>query len=216
MANRRLPVYLVLDVSGSMTGEPIAALNNGLDLMVSTLRQEPEALETAHLSVITFDDQARQLVPLTDLSTFIAPQLTAGGTTSFVEALRVTRESIEREVLKNVPGVKGDWKPIIFFMTDGRPNSSEDWATAFQDFKNAKLGNVIACAAGPDADGRILKDLTQDVVELSSTDPATIKQFFKWVTQSVSVKSEAVDANPRDNDSALSQLPPPPPVINLV
>lgn len=34
---RRLPVYLLLDTSGSMSGEPIEAVKNGVQILVSTL-----------------------------------------------------------------------------------------------------------------------------------------------------------------------------------
>ena len=61
---RRLPVYLLLDTSGSMTGEPIEAVKNGVETLLSTLRQDPYTLETAFVSVITFDSTARQIVPL--------------------------------------------------------------------------------------------------------------------------------------------------------
>lgn len=60
---RRLPVYLLLDTSGSMYGEPIEAVKNGVQVLVSTLRQDPYALETAYLSIITFDSDARQVAP---------------------------------------------------------------------------------------------------------------------------------------------------------
>ena len=72
---RRLPVYLMLDTSSSMSGEAIEALRNGLALLVATLRQDPYALETAWLSVITFDSDARQLVPLTELGEFQTPAI---------------------------------------------------------------------------------------------------------------------------------------------
>ena len=61
---RRLPVYLLLDTSGSMMGEPIESVKNGVQVMVSSLRQNPQAIETAYLSVITFDSSARQIIPL--------------------------------------------------------------------------------------------------------------------------------------------------------
>ena len=64
---RRLPVYLLLDCSGSMYGEPIEAVKNGVQVLVSTLRQDPYALETAYLSIITFDSSAQQVSPLTEL-----------------------------------------------------------------------------------------------------------------------------------------------------
>ncbi|EDN3960136.1 tellurium resistance protein TerY, partial [Salmonella enterica subsp. enterica serovar Typhimurium] len=52
---RRLPVYLLLDTSGSMHGEPIEAVKNGVQTLLTTLKQDPYALETAYVSVITFD-----------------------------------------------------------------------------------------------------------------------------------------------------------------
>ncbi|KAA6318984.1 hypothetical protein EZS27_031068 [termite gut metagenome] len=70
---RRLPVYLVLDTSGSMTGEPIEAVKNGVQVLVSSLRTDPYALETAFLSVITFDSSAKQIVPLTELENMQLP-----------------------------------------------------------------------------------------------------------------------------------------------
>ena len=60
---RRLPVYLVLDTSGSMHGEPIEAVKNGVQVMISSLRQNPQAIESAYISVITFDSVAQQIIP---------------------------------------------------------------------------------------------------------------------------------------------------------
>ena len=45
---RRLPVYVLIDTSGSMYGEPIEAVKNGLSIMLSTLNSDPYALETAY------------------------------------------------------------------------------------------------------------------------------------------------------------------------
>ena len=78
---RRLPVYLLIDCSGSMMGEPIEAVKVGLQTMTSALRTDPYALETVHLSVITFSQQATQTVPLTELVQFQVPDIQAGGTT---------------------------------------------------------------------------------------------------------------------------------------
>ena len=52
--SRRLPIYLLVDCSSSMTGEPIQAVRAGLDLLVNTLHQSPQAIETVWCSVITF------------------------------------------------------------------------------------------------------------------------------------------------------------------
>ena len=210
---RRLPVYLVLDVSGSMSGEPIEAVRTGVQTLVSTLRTDPYALETAYLSVILFDSQARQVVPLTELMAFQSPDIEAGSTTSLGAALRLTGQCIEREVQRSTREVKGDWKPLVFLMTDGMPN--DDWKAGLADFRKTTVGLVIACAAGPGADTKVLKQITEAVVSLDTADAATISAFFRWVSASISTSSKKVDLAKSDT-GGLDQLPPPPPQINLV
>lgn len=88
---RRLPVYLLLDISGSMHGEPIEAVRSGLSLLVTELRKNPYALETAYLSVITFGSDAKQIVPLTEFPAFQQPILEAKGLTAMREIRLVER-----------------------------------------------------------------------------------------------------------------------------
>ena len=44
---RRLPVYLLLDCSGSMSGEPIESVRQVIKMLVNELKGDPQALETA-------------------------------------------------------------------------------------------------------------------------------------------------------------------------
>lgn len=210
---RRLPVYLVLDVSGSMSGEPIESVRTGVQTLVSTLRTDPYALETAFLSVILFDDQARQVVPLTELIAFQAPDIAAGSTSALGAALKLTAQCIEREVRRSTREVKGDWKPLVFLMTDGQP--TDDWKAGLAEFRKTTTGLVVACAAGPGADTKVLKQITEAVVLLDTADAATISAFFRWVSASISTSSKKVDLAKAD-PGGLDQLPPPPPQINLV
>ena len=68
---RRLPVYLLLDTSGSMRGEPIESVKVGLQSLISTLRRDPMALESVHVSFITFDRDVKVLTPLTPLEELV-------------------------------------------------------------------------------------------------------------------------------------------------
>lgn len=210
---RRLPVYLVIDVSGSMHGEPIEAVRNGMQMLLSTLRTDPYALETAYLSVIVFDAKARQVVPLTELISFQPPTIEPGSTTSLGDALKVTKECIEREVQKTTADAKGDWKPLVFIMTDGQP--TDDWQNGLKEFRKVKPGMVIACAAGPQAEPAVLKQITEIVVSLDTADSSSIGAFFKWVSASISTSSKKVELS-KSESSEISELPPPPPQINLV
>jgi uncharacterized protein YegL len=210
---RRLPVYLVLDTSGSMTGEPIEAVKNGLSTLLTALRSDPHALETAFLSVITFDSDAKQVVPLTDLASFQEPVITAQGVTSMGEALSLVSRCIDNEVKKSTPEQKGDWKPLVFFMTDGQP--TDDLQKGLSDFKACKVGMVVACAAGAGADSSVLKQITENVVMLDTADKSTIAAYFKWVSSSITTSSKKVE-NSNTESSSISELPPPPPEVNVV
>ncbi|MDR1919629.1 MAG: VWA domain-containing protein [Tannerellaceae bacterium] len=210
---RRLPVYLVLDTSGSMHGQPIEAVKNGVQVLVSTLRSDPYALETAYLSVITFDSSAKQLVPLTELSVFQMPEIHASGATSLGEALTLLANKVDNEVAKTTHDTKGDWKPLVFLMTDGGP--TDQWQKGLAEYQKRKFGIVVACAAGQHADTNVLKQITEIVVQLDTADTATIKAFFKWVSASISTGSQKVE-NSGVEVSGLSELPPPPPEVNIV
>ncbi len=210
---RRLPVYLLLDCSGSMYGEPIEAVKNGVQVLVSTLRQDPYALETAYLSFITFDSSARQVSPLTELSAFQQPNIQASGCTALGEALALLAQKADQEVTKTTADQKGDWKPLVFIMTDGEP--TDDLNKGLAEFKKRKWGMVVACAAGSGANTDTLKKITECVVSLDTADSATIKAFFKWVSASVSSGSMKVEETGAEA-TTLSELPPPPPEVNIV
>ena len=210
---RRLPVYLLLDCSGSMYGEPIEAVKNGVQVLVSTLRQDPYALETAYLSIITFDSSAQQVSPLTELAAFQQPNIQASGCTALGEALALLSQKADQEVTKTTAEQKGDWKPLVFIMTDGEP--TDDLNKGLEEFRKRKWGMVVACAAGAGANTETLKKITENVVSLDTADSATIKAFFKWVSASVSSGSMKVEETGAEA-TTLSELPPPPPEVNIV
>lgn len=210
---RRLPIYLLLDTSGSMTGEPIAAVQNGVQMVISALQNDPQALETAYLSVIGFESSAKQLIPLTELSQFVPPQLQASGCTALGAALRLVADCADKEVVKNTPETKGDWRPMVFIMSDGQ--ATDDVNSAIPEFKKRKWGIVVACAAGIGADTSELQSITENVVRLDTADSESIKAFFKWVSQSITTNSNSVGTTNQEI-SNLDQLPPPPPEITIL
>lgn len=210
---RRLPVYLLLDTSGSMSGEPIEAVKNGVQVMISSLRQNPQAIETAFISVITFDSVAQQIIPLTDLASFQMVDIKATGVTALGDALKLVSNKIDNEVAKTTMEQKGDWKPLVFIMTDGIP--TDDWQSGLNEFKQRKTAFTVGCAAGSGADTNILKQITENVVSLDTADSASIGKFFQWVTASIGVSSTKVEDSGKDV-TGLNELPPPPAELNIV
>jgi uncharacterized protein YegL len=210
---RRLPVYLLLDTSGSMSGDPIEAVKSGLQLLITSLRQDPYALETAYISVITFSTQAQQIVPLTELSQFQAPDISASGVTAMGESLVLLADCVRREVQKGTAEQKGDWKPVVFLLSDGSP--TDDLEKGLAALRTIKTAVFVCCAAGQAADTAALKRISEIVVHLDTTDGTSIKSFFKWVSSSISVSSQKVEQGKKDV-AGLDDLPPPPPEVNVV
>ena len=203
---RRLPVYLLLDCSGSMMGEPIEAVRQGVKALLSELRGDPQALETAYLSVITFDSHARQIIPLTELMSFKEPEINAGGATALGDALNVLIDCVNSEVRKSTETQKGDWRPLVFILTDGSPTDVETFREAAQRIKGMKAANIIACAAGSNANTSYLKEITESVLMMNTLSAGDMAQFFAWVSGSIKMSSKTLDNKP----GAPIELPPPP------
>ncbi|MGP8289227.1 vWA domain-containing protein [Vreelandella zhanjiangensis] len=208
---RRLPVYLVLDKSYSMSGAPIQAVNQGLQALVDMLRQDPFALETVYLSVIEFSSEARHTVPLCDLMNFQPPTLKPDGMTALGAALKLTAERIQAEVQASSSSAKGDWRPLVFVFTDGAAN--DDLQAGIDAMKGVSVAKLVGCAAGSEANTDDLQRFATDVVRLDSNDAESIRAFFAWVSASVSMTSQSVESSGSDSSA---ELPPPPKEISVI
>lgn len=210
--SRRLPVYILIDTSGSMRGEPIESVKVGLTDMIASLRLDPYALETVCISIITFDSKVQQILPLTDLADLQVPdvQVPESGPTFMGEALELMCQCYDKEVNAGSREKKGDWMPLLFILTDGKPSDVQTYEDAIPKVKRHLFTNIVACAAGPRARTEPLKKLTDNVFTLDTMDSATFKKFFQWVTINVQQGGRTVGAT----DSI--ELPPPPKEVNLV
>ncbi|MFQ1702586.1 vWA domain-containing protein [Loktanella agnita] len=211
---RRLPVYILLDTSGSMRGEPIHAVNNSMQVLLSSLRQDPHALDTVHISLITFDLEARVLQELTPLGAF--PQVTletpGSGPTFLGEALKMVRDKVRAEVRVGSDDGAGDWAPLLFVMTDGKPSDTMVFNEQVEAIKTAGFAAMVGCGAGPSADVSALKRFCTSVAMLDTLDGPGFEQFFKWVSDVITDGSRSQSAGAAD----VTELPPPPREINIV
>ena len=191
--SRRLPVYVLLDTSESMAGEPMRQVRDGLKVLVTSMTSDPRCLETVHLCVITFGAQARTVFPLNPLDTYSQWELPMGTGTSLGGALRLLLHSMKTQLhTTSVGDVKGDWRPLIFVISDGM--ATDSWEAEARELRTMTDNGsciTIALACGDDADSTALHRLTPNVLR-SGTDPSALAAFFKWVTASVKTASLGV------------------------
>lgn len=215
--SRRLPIYLLLDVSGSMCGAPIEAVNNGLKDLEAALKSDPHALESAYVSIIAFESDTQQIIPLTEAGKFGAPVLDASGGTSLGKALNFLGQCLDREVQPKSSDHPGDWKPLIFLMTDGEP--TDEWEGPARDFKNrtaTRPANLIAIGCGPHVNTSTLRQLSETVLMMQDMSPEKIKALFQWISQSAKVASRSASQQAATGAaSGGADLPPPPPGIQI-
>ena len=207
----RFPIYLLLDTSGSMSGEPIEAVRQGLKLLLEDLCSDPTVADIAYLSIITFNNRAKQLFPLTAVDSVVEPMINANGSTALDDAFSKLENAFNTELRKKgTETQKADYKPIIFLFTDGMPDD-DSWKICAKRLKDSRSWyDLVICGAGPDVNDEFLhycrREITESVLKLESLQPELLKKFFRLVSQSVKMGSKSVQqSKPNDVVSIISQ-----------
>jgi uncharacterized protein YegL len=203
-----LPIYLLLDTSESMAGEALEQMCRGIDGMVQHLRNDPHALETAWLSVLTFSNTARQVVPLTELMDFTLPRLSVRTGTALGAGLRLLSQCLQREVARTTATTKGDYKPLVILFSDGQPTDS--WESAAEQLKAQRhpaVANTYAIGCGADVDTDVLRRITDIVLCMKDLSPEAWRKVFVWLSASVQTQSMALGAGREGEAINLPALP---------
>ncbi len=181
------PFVLVVDRSESMKGA-MHLVNQFIPELIETIREIPEAIESAALGIVSFNDQARTVRRLTWLdedSTWV--QFVAESRTSYVAPLDCTRELIERDAPEL--GRRG-FRPVIFFVTDARPNveSEPEWMAARARLLGSRLRPKLVTFGFGDVDEATLRKLASDpeLAEFSEmAAKAAVNEILAVVMQTV-------------------------------
>jgi uncharacterized protein YegL len=159
------PFYLCLDVSASMSGAPIASVNEQLPLLRASIGEDPAIAEVIRLGVVTFSDVAHSDLPLCDLSLVEAlPELAAQGRTSYAAAFDHLRQTIESDYEKSRSAGDRWYRPAVIFISDGRPtDDTERWRSALGRLTDPgwkRRPNILAFGFG-DAEAGVLATVTE-------------------------------------------------------
>ena len=194
---RRLPVFILIDSSTSMKGEAIDAVNAGLKILLQDLRKDPFALETVFLSVISFNTTASIMRPFIDILNNDSVTIEAKGQSNLGLGLQLLIDEIKLHIKKASSDTKGDWRPLIFFMTDGRPSGA--WKARLKEFHSVNDGKWVVCACGMKTNLNIIESMGGDIIILDNKSEGSITQFFKWISSSINIHSKSIVKNNNDN-----------------
>ncbi len=202
---RRLPIYFLLDVSESMVGEPLASLEEGMGRIVSSLQKDPSALESVFISVIAFAGKAEVISPLREIESFYTPRLPIGGGTELGMGLDVLMSEIDREVIPQSRTQKGDWKPIVFLITDGEPTSPANSAVERWLREYSTKATMVAITLGYGGDYELLSKLTPNVLVYEGSSDEDFRSFVDWISASLKTQSQKIEHHQKNSDIELSK-----------
>ena len=202
---RALPVFILLDVSGSMRGEKIETVNVALKEMINSFKKIENPKGIIELCLITFgNSEVKVIKDLSQINDTDSYTLTANGNTPMGMAFDKVAEMIED---KNIVSSRA-YTPTIVLISDGNPTDYNPEGKSIEEIMTwdslQKVHSGIRCSKatklamgiGGDVDINILKAFinNNEIPVISAKDNSTISKFFEWVTMSVSVRS--VSSNP--------------------
>lgn len=219
----RVPICLCLDLSGSMatiesgdtqdTGETemidgkmyrivtggstrLDELQLGLELFFHDLRHDDNAVDSAEIAIVGFDSSATCLTDFKHIEDQIIPKLTCQGSTAMGEGVNMALDLLEeRKQFYKDNGIQY-YQPWLVLMSDGEQNGNPkelqraiERTTAL--VKDRKLV-IFPVGIGAEADMKTMAKLSPQNSPLR-LDGLKFKEFFSWLSQSVSKVSVSED-----------------------
>lgn len=178
----RCPCVLLLDVSGSMNGQPLAELNAGLQTFRDELAADALAMKRVEVAIVTFGPTKVEM-PFTGASTFFAPTLQAQGDTpmggAIMQALDLVRD---RKNDYRANGISY-YRPWVFLITDGGPTDA--WQGAAAAVKEGEASKQFAFFAIGVKGARM--DVLQQISvrEPLSLEGLKFRELFSWLSSSL-------------------------------
>jgi uncharacterized protein YegL len=122
----RCPCVLLLDVSDSMRGQPLAELNAGLHTFREQLVRDPVASKRVDVAVITFGSVVQVMQGFIPITRFVPPTLTPQGYTHMGEGILVALQQLQgyKKALRELE--MDYFRPHVFLITDGEPKGEPE------------------------------------------------------------------------------------------
>lgn len=187
----RVPVSLCIDTSGSMMGDKIRELVEGVNLFYDTIEADDDAHDAAEISIVAFNTGAsliQDFASIERLERIDAIDPTGG--TALGEGVNLALDTLEKR--KSVYSGSGVlyYQPWLVLMTDGQPNGDarelERAVQRVSEMVAAEKLTVFPIGIGADADMGVLARFSPQTGQPLRIRGLYFKEFFEWLSKSVS------------------------------
>ncbi len=178
----RCPCLLLLDVSGSMAGQPIAELNAGLTAFKDELAADTLAMKRVEIGIVTFGP-VQVALPFQIATMFYPPVLLTQGDTPMGAAIKQGLEMVRQRKGEYRSNGISYYRPWVFLITDGAP--TDEWKSAAEAVREGEASKAFAFFA-IGVQGANMETLRQ----ISSREPLRLdglrfRELFSWLSSSL-------------------------------
>lgn len=196
-----LPMFFLIDTSGSMAGEKIGSLNTAMEEVLLELKEMKSIDAEIKIAVLEFSTGCKwQTSGLVSVEAYGAWEtLKAGGITDMGAALM----ELDKKLSRNggyMHSPSGSFAPVIFIMSDGEP--VDDFKKGLAQLKQNnwyKAAMKIALAIGEDANEELLADFTgnRETVATVNTKEELVKmiKIISVSSADIGSKSRGIGTN---------------------
>jgi uncharacterized protein YegL len=189
----RCACVLVLDVSGSMDGQPLTELQRGVQTLLQELSSDSLASRRVELAVVSFGESVKLVSDFVHPSQLQLPPLVANGETPMGEAVVMAANVLNaRKWLYQEQGVQY-FRPWILLLTDGAATDRDThhWQEAIRIVQDGeKKGQLLFFAiAVNDADQDQLNEICPKERQAQKLKGLHFRELFLWLTRSLKMVS---------------------------
>jgi uncharacterized protein YegL len=188
---------LVLDVSGSMSGDPINELNAGLQEFYRDIQTDSTTADRLEVAVIEFSDSVKTLVDPSLLTNFSMPTLTTKGTTKLVDGVREgINVVLSRKAWYKQTG-QPYYRPWVILITDAVPDSGQDINGLATEIRNrvGKKEFFFFAIGVQGADMNMLETISDSSMPAAKLQGLKFSNFFKWLSASMTTVTNSKDGD---------------------
>lgn len=187
----RVPICLMVDTSLSMKLENrMSKINDGVKKFIADMKNDPYAVSSVELCIVTFGGIAEVYVPFTEIGKLEFKDMMYNGKTPLGEATEIAVNAVmERLKLYDEKGIT-NFNPWIIIFSDGLANDDtyKKYAKHLCQLQTENRWKVMTIGLGSEKNS--LADFTpnHNVYGLKDID---VSDFFDWISQSVSNLSKS-------------------------